>query len=42
MIPLSAVRGRADLVVWPPSRWNSLQQRDAYARVPAPSAAAHG
>ncbi|ASY32570.1 MULTISPECIES: signal peptidase I [unclassified Streptomyces] len=42
MIPLSAVRGRADLVVWPPSRWNGLQQRDAYAPVPAPSAAAHG
>ncbi|WP_431037126.1 signal peptidase I [Streptomyces sp. P6-2-1] len=42
MIPLDAVRGRADLVVWPPSRWSGLQQRDAYARVPAPSAAAHG
>ncbi|MFJ6570904.1 signal peptidase I [Streptomyces sp. NPDC091292] len=43
MIPVTAVVGRADWIVWPFSRWTSLEPTDAYARVPAPSGGgAHG
>lgn len=41
MIPVDAVIGRVDWIVWPLSRWTSLKRPDAYARVPAPGGA-HG
>lgn len=41
MIPVDAVIGRADAVVWPAGHWTRLHRPDAYARVPAPDGA-HG
>ncbi|MGW7661650.1 signal peptidase I [Streptomyces sp. NPDC054756] len=41
MIPLDAVIGRAEAVVWPAAHWTRLHRPDAYARVPAPDGA-HG
>ncbi|MFJ5264550.1 signal peptidase I [Streptomyces sp. NPDC088387] len=41
MIPVDAVVGRADWIVWPAGHWSHLQRPDAYARVPAPDGA-HG
>jgi signal peptidase I len=41
MIPVSAVVGRADWIVWPSSHWTRLHRPGAYARVPA-AGGAHG
>ncbi|MBJ7904657.1 signal peptidase I [Streptomyces sp. NPDC003656] len=35
MIPVGAVVGRADWIVWPYDRWTRLERPAAYARVPA-------
>ncbi|MFE0675135.1 signal peptidase I [Streptomyces sp. NPDC058867] len=36
MIPVAAVIGRADWILWPSSHWTRLERPDAYARVPGP------
>ncbi|MFD7388837.1 signal peptidase I [Streptomyces sp. NPDC059852] len=41
MIPVDAVIGRAEAIVWPAAHWTRLHRPDAYARVPAPDGA-HG
>ncbi|MFJ6295949.1 signal peptidase I [Streptomyces griseoviridis] len=43
MIPLGAVVGRADWIIWPRTHWTRLHRPAAYARVPGAAAGgAHG
>ncbi|MDT0434938.1 MULTISPECIES: signal peptidase I [Streptomyces] len=42
MVPLSAVVGRADWIVWPRAHWTRLHRPAAYARVPAAVGGVHG